>query len=140
MAAIPGIGALGSLSSLLGGVSSTGPASATAASATGASGSAAATTGVGAGAGLPLATGAPAPGGVAGAGGTSFADVAAQAVDSLQATQNAANSQALLAATGQGNVADLMIASTEATLDTQMTVALRDKAVDAFNQIMGMQF
>ena len=104
MAAIPGVGAIGSLSSILGGLTSG------------------------------------TPGGISGPGGTSFADVAAQAVDSLQATQSAANHQALLAATGQGNVADLMISSTEATLDTQMTVALRDKAVDAFNQIMGMQF
>lgn len=78
--------------------------------------------------------------GAGGAGQSSFSDVAAQALDSLQQTQNASNTQALQAATGQGNPADLMIASTEASLQTQLTVAVRNQAVDAFNQIMAMQF
>jgi flagellar hook-basal body complex protein FliE len=70
----------------------------------------------------------------------SFGNVAAQAIDSLQQTQAASDAQALAASTGQGNPADVMIAATEASLQTQLTVAVRDKAVDAFNQIMGMQF
>jgi flagellar hook-basal body complex protein FliE len=32
-----------------------------------------------------------------------------------------------------------MIASTEAQVTTELTVALRNKAVDAFNEIMRMQ-
>jgi flagellar hook-basal body complex protein FliE len=32
-----------------------------------------------------------------------------------------------------------MIASTEASLATQLTVAVRNKALDAFNEIMRMQ-
>ena len=33
-----------------------------------------------------------------------------------------------------------MIAAQQASMTTNMTVAVRNKAVDAFNQIMGMQF
>lgn len=89
-------------------------------------------------------TAATAPAGAAaganGAAPTSFSNVAAQAIDSLQQTQNAADTQALQASTGGGNPADLMISSTEASLQTQLTVAVRNQAVDAFNQIMAMQF
>ncbi|MDQ1499053.1 MAG: flagellar hook-basal body complex protein FliE, partial [Actinomycetota bacterium] len=43
------------------------------------------------------------------------------------------------AATGDlTNVHDYMIAATEASLATQLTVAVRNKAVEAFNQIMNM--
>jgi flagellar hook-basal body complex protein FliE len=35
-------------------------------------------------------------------------------------------------------VHDYMIASNEASLSTQMVVTIKNKAVDAFNQIMGM--
>jgi flagellar hook-basal body complex protein FliE len=74
-----------------------------------------------------------------GTGGTDFASVLASSMDSLQATQSNADSLALQAATGDlKDVHDYMIASNEASLATQMTVAIKNKAVDAFNQIMGM--
>jgi flagellar hook-basal body complex protein FliE len=63
-----------------------------------------------------------------------------QALDSLQGTQSAADSLAQTAATG--NLTDIhnyTIAATEASLTTEITVAVRDRAVEAFNQIMGMQ-
>ena len=62
------------------------------------------------------------------------------ALDALQDTQNAANSLAVQAATG--NLTDIhnyTIAATEASLQTELTVAVRDRAVEAFNQIMAMQ-
>ena len=63
-----------------------------------------------------------------------------QALDSLQGTQNAADSLAQTAATG--NLTDIhnyTIAATEASLTTELTVAVRDRAVEAFNEIMRMQ-
>jgi flagellar hook-basal body complex protein FliE len=66
--------------------------------------------------------------------------VLASSVDELQSTQKTADSLATQAATGDlKDVHDYMIASNEASLATQMTVAIKNKAVDAFNQIMGMQ-
>lgn len=63
-----------------------------------------------------------------------------QALDSLQGTQSAANTLAQTAATG--NLTDIhnyTIAATEASVTTELTVAVRDRAVSAFNEIMGMQ-
>ena len=75
----------------------------------------------------------------AGAGGTSFANVLASSLDNLQGTQSKADGLAVQAATGNlKDVSDYMIASNEASLATSMTVTLKNKAVDAFNQIMGM--
>ncbi len=53
--------------------------------------------------------------------------------------QTNADSLAVQAATGDlTNVHDYMIAATEASLATELTVAVRNKAVEAFNQIMNM--
>jgi flagellar hook-basal body complex protein FliE len=74
-----------------------------------------------------------------GAGGSSFANVLASSLDNLQGAQSKADNLAVQAATGDlKDVHDYMIASNEASLATQMTVTLKNKAVDAFNQIMGM--
>jgi flagellar hook-basal body complex protein FliE len=87
-----------------------------------------------------LTTSASAAGGTTGADGSGFGNMATQAIDSLQSQQDTADSLAVSASTGGGNVGDVMIAATQASLATNMTVAVRNKAVDAFNQIMGMQF
>ncbi len=68
----------------------------------------------------------------------SFAQAAANALNAVQQTQTQSNNLALQAATGHGNVADYMISATQASLAIQMTTAVRDKAVSAFNQIMAM--
>ncbi len=63
-----------------------------------------------------------------------------QALDSLQGTQSSADALAQQAATG--NLTDIhnyTIAATEASLTTELTVAVRDRAVEAFNEIMRMQ-
>ncbi|MHB1486736.1 MAG: flagellar hook-basal body complex protein FliE [Acidimicrobiales bacterium] len=83
------------------------------------------------------ATGA-ATAGATGSSGAGFSNTITQAMDQLQATQNQATSSAAAAATGQGNVADAMIAATQASLDTQVTASLVTKALSAFNQIMNM--
>ena len=73
-------------------------------------------------------------------GGTqSFGQTLVKALDGLQGAQTKADGLAVQAATGDlTNVHDYMIAATEASLATQLTVAVRNKAVDAFNQIMNM--
>jgi flagellar hook-basal body complex protein FliE len=68
-----------------------------------------------------------------------FAAILASSFDRLQGTQSAADSLATQAATGDlKDVHDYMIASTEASLATEMVVTIKNKAVEAFNEIMRM--
>jgi flagellar hook-basal body complex protein FliE len=74
------------------------------------------------------------------AAGSSFSSMLANGLDSLQQTQATADELGTQAATGQlADPAQYMIASTQAQVTTELTVALRNKAVDAFNEIMRMQ-
>jgi flagellar hook-basal body complex protein FliE len=75
-----------------------------------------------------------------GSSGTDFATKLGEGLDQLQATQDKADNLAVKAATGSlTDVHDYLIASTEASLATQLTAAVRNKAMDAFNEIMRMQ-
>jgi flagellar hook-basal body complex protein FliE len=72
--------------------------------------------------------------------GTDFASVLASSMDQLQSTQVTADNLATQAATGDlRDVHDYMIASNEASLATEMVVAIKNQAVSAFNEIMRMQ-
>jgi flagellar hook-basal body complex protein FliE len=72
--------------------------------------------------------------------GADFAGVMQAGLDRLQTVQTKADDLAVQAATGSlTDVHDYMIAATEAQLTTQLTVAVRDKALNAFNEIMRMQ-
>ncbi len=74
-----------------------------------------------------------------GEGGDGFAATLATVLDQLQGTQNSSNQLATQAATGDlKDVHDYMIASTEAGLATEMVVTIKNKAVEAFNEIMRM--
>lgn len=78
--------------------------------------------------------------GAASAGGSDFGSALANAVDSVQATQENANDLAVDAVTGKlSNVADATIAATQAQVNMELVSAVRNKGVDAFNQIMNMQ-
>ncbi|MDQ1520116.1 MAG: flagellar hook-basal body complex protein FliE [Actinomycetota bacterium] len=69
-----------------------------------------------------------------------FGKTVVDALDSLQKTQNSADNLAVKAATGDLNdVHNYMIAATEASVQTELTVAIRNKAVESFNEIMRMQ-
>ena len=72
-------------------------------------------------------------------GADGFAAVLASSIDQLQSTQKTADTLATQAATGDlKDVHDYMIASTEAALATEMVVTIKNKAVEAFNEIMRM--
>jgi flagellar hook-basal body complex protein FliE len=78
--------------------------------------------------------------GGAGGGGDSFASMLGGAIDSVNATQSSADSLATQAATGSlTNVADYMTTAEEANIQTQLTAAVRNNALQAFQTIMGMQ-
>jgi flagellar hook-basal body complex protein FliE len=70
----------------------------------------------------------------------SFGDLVASGLDNVQQAQSSADSLAQQAATGDlTDLHDYMIASTQAQLATDLTVSVRNKAVEAFNEIMRMQ-
>ena len=72
-------------------------------------------------------------------GGDGFAAVLAATFDQLQGAQKTADTLATQAATGDlKDVHDYMIASNEAALATEMVVTIKNKAVEAFNEIMRM--
>jgi flagellar hook-basal body complex protein FliE len=73
-------------------------------------------------------------------GAAGFGDMVARALQNVQQTHASADSLAQAAATGNAtDVHDYMIAATQANLATELTVAVRNKAVEAFNDIMRMQ-
>jgi flagellar hook-basal body complex protein FliE len=74
------------------------------------------------------------------AGGGSFSDSIVKALDQVAASHDEADRLAVQAATGDLNaVHDFTIAATEAQLMTQLTVEVRNRAIEAFNDIMHMQ-
>jgi flagellar hook-basal body complex protein FliE len=74
-----------------------------------------------------------------GASGQNFAATLGNGLDALQGLQNKADALAVQAATGQlTDVHQFTMAATQAQLATELTVAIRNKAVEAFNDIMKM--
>ena len=74
-----------------------------------------------------------------GEGGDGFAATLAAVFDQLQGAQSTSNQMATQAATGDlRDVHDYMIASAESGLATEMVVTIKNKAVEAFNEIMRM--
>ena len=73
------------------------------------------------------------------AGDNGFASVLASSLDQLQATQSTSDGLAVQAATDDlRDVHDYMIAANEAKLATEMLVTVKNKAVEAFNEVMRM--
>jgi flagellar hook-basal body complex protein FliE len=68
-----------------------------------------------------------------------FGKTVVDALENLEKTQDKADGLAVKAATGDLNdIHNYMIAATEASVATEFTVAVRNKAVVAFNEIMRM--
>ena len=78
--------------------------------------------------------------GVTGPTGPSFADMVTGGIEGLEAMNDRTDRLAVGAATGDlGAIHDYTIAATETSVATQLTVAMRNKAVEAFTEIMRMQ-
>ncbi len=85
----------------------------------------------------PTLSAKPAEGATEGAG---FGDLLTDGIERLHGLHQSADELAVRAATGDlQNLHDYTIAATEAAVATQLTVAVRNKAVEAFNEIMRMQ-
>lgn len=72
--------------------------------------------------------------------GGSFSNAVTNAIDDLQQAQSTASSDEAQAAAGQGNLADTMIAASQASLDTEVTTQLLNQATTAYNAIVNMSF
>ncbi len=78
--------------------------------------------------------------GATGTGGSGFAASLTGAVDGLQALQSDSKTLALKAVTGNlDDIHDATIAATRAQVTLELVAAVRNKGVDAFNEIMRMQ-
>jgi len=76
----------------------------------------------------------------AAAGGSGFGDFLLDGLNRLEGLTDASDSLAVKAATGDlQSIHDYTIAAAETSTATQLTVAVRNKAIDAFNEIMRMQ-
>ena len=74
---------------------------------------------------------------------TSFDSVLESACSLLNQTQdltNKAEQEEMKYALGEDNVLDLMVAQNKASTSLSYTVAMRDKVIDAYKEIMNMQF
>jgi flagellar hook-basal body complex protein FliE len=92
--------------------------------------------GVGGLSGVTQTTGTDATGGA----NTDFADVLAKGLQNVQAAQTNADNLAVQVADGTlSDPAQYTMAATEASLGLQLTMAIRNKAVEAFQEIMRMQ-
>lgn len=75
-----------------------------------------------------------------GTGGSSFSDALSGAVDNLQQLQGTSDSLAVQAVTGNlDDIHKATLASTRAQVTLELVAGVRNKAVDAFNEIMRMQ-
>lgn len=80
------------------------------------------------------------PGAVQAQDGVDFGSAVVNALENLQSSQAATDKLAEQAATGDLKaIEDYMVMATETQLATQLTVAVRNRAVEAFNDIMRMQ-
>ncbi len=77
--------------------------------------------------------------GVGGGGGADFGSLLSQGLENLQGLHNRADQLAIQASTGDlGSLHDYTITATEAAVATQLTTAVRNKALESFQEIMRM--
>lgn len=72
--------------------------------------------------------------------GQDFGNLVLDGLDRLDGLTHQSDSLAVKAATGDlQSIHDYTIAATQTAVSTQLSVAVRNKAIDAFNEIMRMQ-
>ncbi|RYB94230.1 flagellar hook-basal body protein FliE [Nocardioides oleivorans] len=72
--------------------------------------------------------------------GADFGNLVLDGIERLEGIQDKADGLAVRAASGTlPNIHDYTLAATEAETATKLTVAVRNKAIEAFNDIMRMQ-
>ncbi len=77
--------------------------------------------------------------GASGSGGADFANLLTKGLENLQGLHSQTDSLAVRAATGDLNaIHDYTITATEAQVATQLTTAVRNKALESFQEIMRM--
>ncbi|WP_226653224.1 flagellar hook-basal body complex protein FliE [Leifsonia sp. LS1] len=85
-------------------------------------------------------TSAAAAAGTTASGGAAFGDALTGAIDNLQSLQGTSDKLAIQAVTGNlDDIHDATIASSRAQVTLELVAGVRNKAVDAFNEIMRMQ-
>ena len=73
-----------------------------------------------------------------GAGGVSFADTLGQAIEAVDKVQLQADDQAAKVANGGGNLHEMSLALEKADVTMRLAVKVRNKLLDAYNDIMKM--
>ena len=76
--------------------------------------------------------------GSADAPGSSFGATVSQALDQAVQTGHTADQQAMLAISGGGNLTDVVTALSHAEMTMQTATAIRDRVVQAYQDIMRM--
>ena len=72
--------------------------------------------------------------------GADFGSLVLDGIERLEGLQDTTDTLAVRAATGTlPNIHDYTLAATEAETATKLTVAVRNKAIEAFSEIMRMQ-
>jgi flagellar hook-basal body complex protein FliE len=85
----------------------------------------------------PVATPAPSAAPVGAAQGLDFTSMLSTGIERLEGLHDRADSLAVQAATGDlSQIHDYTITATEAAVSTQLTTAVRNKALEAFQEIM----
>jgi flagellar hook-basal body complex protein FliE len=85
----------------------------------------------------PISSTSPAAGPVGASAGVDFASMLTTGIERLEGLQDRADSLAVQAATGDlSQIHDYTITATEAAVSTQLTTAVRNKALEAFQEIM----
>jgi flagellar hook-basal body complex protein FliE len=87
---------------------------------------------------LAAADGTPAAAPPGGAGALSFADTLGQAIGAVDQLQLRADDQAAQVASGAGNLHEMALSLEKADVAMRLAVKVRNKLVDAYNEIMKM--